>query len=569
MLAAPRGARPVADSASIDRAADLLAGAARPLLLAGGGAHGAGPALADALERGVPVLTSINGKGCVDEHHPLAFGARYGLPAAHELIEDADVLLMVGTELGQADTWRTGIAPRGRVIRIDLDPAQAHGNVAAEVALIGDAGPTLAALLERAADVTADDEWLARRSAVDREAADTGRRWADVSEALEAALAPGDVLCADNAMVAYNGLLGSVRLGAGSRFLFPSGFGTLGYALPAAIGAKLGRPDRRVAAVHGDGGIMFTLPELATAAELELPLPIVVSLNGGYGEIRREMHRAGLRAARGRPRAGGPARGRARARRARAGAPGRGRAAGGARGRVRAARSDADHRPGVSAMADWDGLIRAPLREVGPYVPGSSAAEMRARYGIADLARLNWNEGLFGPLPGVLEAAAASLEDAWMYPEAAYGELIESDRRLARRAAGPGPARPRDPGARDDDHLRVRLARRPRGRAAADLRALRAGVPGGGRGRVARRRGRPALRPRADRGRSRARAARGSSGSATRTTRRARGWSPLSGPRSSTRCRPTASRSPTRRTSTTSRRTSGRPGSPTWPRAGG
>ena len=77
-------------------------------------------------------------------------------------------------------------------------------------------------------------------------------------------------------------------------------------------------------------------------------------------------------------------------------------------------------------MTDWDGLIRAPLREVGPYVPGSSAAEMRARYGIDDLARLNWNEGLFGPLPGVLEAAAASLEDAWMYPEAAYGDLIEA-----------------------------------------------------------------------------------------------------------------------------------------------
>jgi histidinol-phosphate aminotransferase len=74
----------------------------------------------------------------------------------------------------------------------------------------------------------------------------------------------------------------------------------------------------------------------------------------------------------------------------------------------------------------WEHLIRAPLREVGPYVPGSSAAEMRARYGIEDLARLNWNEGLFGPLPGVLEAAAAGVEDAWMYPEAAYGDVIEA-----------------------------------------------------------------------------------------------------------------------------------------------
>jgi histidinol-phosphate aminotransferase len=77
-------------------------------------------------------------------------------------------------------------------------------------------------------------------------------------------------------------------------------------------------------------------------------------------------------------------------------------------------------------VTDWTRMIRAPLRDVGPYVPGSSAAEMRARYGIDDLARLNWNEGLFGPLPGVLEAAAARLDDAWMYPEAAYEELIRA-----------------------------------------------------------------------------------------------------------------------------------------------
>jgi len=77
-------------------------------------------------------------------------------------------------------------------------------------------------------------------------------------------------------------------------------------------------------------------------------------------------------------------------------------------------------------VTDWERLIREPLRDLGPYVPGSSAAEVRARHGIDDLARLNWNEGLFGPLPGVLEAAAARLDEAWMYPESAYGDLIEA-----------------------------------------------------------------------------------------------------------------------------------------------
>lgn len=280
-----------ADPDALDRAAELLAGARRPLVVAGGGAHGAGAELSGLLARGVPVLTTINGKGCVDEHHPLALGARLGLGASQAQIVAADVLLVVGSELGESDLWRTGLAPAGAVIRIDLDPAQAHGNVDAAVALIGDAAVTLSALLRRmpAAEPTVDGEWHARRGDIDREAAAAGRPWAGLSAALEAALEPGDVLVADNAMVAYNGVLGAVRLGAGSRFLFPTGFGTLGYALPAAIGAKLARPGRRVVAVLGDGGIMFTIQELATAAEQRLSLPVVVSLNGGYGEIRREM----------------------------------------------------------------------------------------------------------------------------------------------------------------------------------------------------------------------------------------------------------------------------------------
>jgi histidinol-phosphate aminotransferase len=73
--------------------------------------------------------------------------------------------------------------------------------------------------------------------------------------------------------------------------------------------------------------------------------------------------------------------------------------------------------------ADWAELVRKPLRDLGPYVPGASAADAEARYGIAHLERLNWNEGLFGPLPGVLEAAADSLTEVWKYPEEAYEDL--------------------------------------------------------------------------------------------------------------------------------------------------
>jgi thiamine pyrophosphate-dependent acetolactate synthase large subunit-like protein len=294
-LAAPAIAPRSVDPAALARAAELLGAARRPLVLAGGGSHGAATALADLLDRGVPVMTTINGKGVVDERHPLALGARLQVPAGRRLVEAADVLLVVGSDLGELHQWGT-VQPAGRIIRVDLDPAEVHGNAPSDVALVGDAGTILSALSELlpASVAERDGDWERSRAEADRELAETGRPWSAVAAALESALAPGDVLCADNAMVAYNGLLGPVRLGAGSRFLFPSGFGTLGYALPAAIGAKLARPDRRVAAVLGDGGIMFTLSELATAADLGLPLPVVVSVNGGYGEIRREMREGGF-----------------------------------------------------------------------------------------------------------------------------------------------------------------------------------------------------------------------------------------------------------------------------------
>lgn len=289
--AAPRSLAPGA----VKAAAGALSSARRPLVVAGGGAHGARSELAELLDRGVPVMTTINGKGAVDERHPLALGARLPVVAGRRMVEEADVLIVVGSDLGQSDHWST-LEPEGFVIRIDVDPAQAHGNVPADVALVSDARVALRSVLEHLEDgrPDVDSEWMARRAAADAEAAELGRPWAGVTAALEAVLTSGDVVTADNAMVAYNALVPSLRLQAGARFLFPTGFGTLGYALPAAIGAKLARPDRRVVAVHGDGGIMFTLPELATAAELGLPLPVVVSLNGGYGEIRREMIEQGI-----------------------------------------------------------------------------------------------------------------------------------------------------------------------------------------------------------------------------------------------------------------------------------
>jgi acetolactate synthase-1/2/3 large subunit len=105
---------------------------------------------------------------------------------------------------------------------------------------------------------------------------------------------PADaIVTGDSAMCCYYGALPALPRDRPRSFLYPAGFGTLGFAVPAAIGAALGCPDRRVLALSGDGGIMFTLSELASAAAAGLALPVVVFVNEGYGEIRNEMVDAG------------------------------------------------------------------------------------------------------------------------------------------------------------------------------------------------------------------------------------------------------------------------------------
>jgi acetolactate synthase-1/2/3 large subunit len=112
--------------------------------------------------------------------------------------------------------------------------------------------------------------------------------------ALRQALPPETVVAADNSMLCYYGALGGLPMDPPGRFLFPTGYGTLGFALPAGIGAALALPGTPVAVLAGDGALQFSVQELATAVELRLPLPIVVSLNGGYGEIRAEMIARGM-----------------------------------------------------------------------------------------------------------------------------------------------------------------------------------------------------------------------------------------------------------------------------------
>ncbi|WP_425827129.1 5-guanidino-2-oxopentanoate decarboxylase [Streptomyces fractus] len=302
---APPAAPRVPDAARVEEAAALLARAERPALLLGGGARGAAAQCLALAERlAAPVATTANGKAIVDESHPLSLGVSLHSPAVQEWLATRDVVLAVGTELAESDIWiAEPLALQGRLIRVDLDPAQMYTGVPADVPLVGDARATLDALaLEvsattphtTTADATpAHAETAALKAARDDESRPRDAHWLPYLEAIRGTLAPDAVVTSDSAQCCYYGALPHLTLGSDARYLHPTGFGTLGYALPAAIGAKAARPDRQVVALSGDGGLQFSIQELATAAALQQPLAVVVFDNSGYGEIRDEMKARG------------------------------------------------------------------------------------------------------------------------------------------------------------------------------------------------------------------------------------------------------------------------------------
>lgn len=290
----PAGTAQRAQDADVERAAEALCGARRVLIVAGGGAGAAETPLRAVAERlGAGVLTTTNGKGALREDHPLAFGTGLQSAAVANALGSADALLAVGTEFAPSDWWAGIPELPATVVRIDVDPAAVLANLVPTHALVGDAAETLrmldAALGSRAAS-PADDVWRdAALAAVRAEQAASAATWIDALRSLDAVLPEDTVIAADNAMVSYYGALGVLTLERSRSFLFPTGVGTLGYGLPAGIGAKLASPATPVVVIQGDGGIMFSIQELATAAAERLSLPILVFDNGGYGEIRNEM----------------------------------------------------------------------------------------------------------------------------------------------------------------------------------------------------------------------------------------------------------------------------------------
>lgn len=249
---------------------------------------------------GAPVALTINAKGLLPAAHPLLIGSTQTLVATRALVAEADVVLAIGTELGETDydvTFAGGFDIPGALLRIDIDPDQTVRNYPPHVALVADAHIAAEALLAEL-DSTClpprSSDWGSRRVA---------RLWAELAPTWDAATRaqtlllntvletlPGVVMVGDSTQPVYSGNL-TLNLDHPRRWFNSStGYGTLGYALPAAIGAWLGRGDGQpVVCLIGDGGLQFSLPELASAVEARTPIIVLLWNNQGYEEIKKYM----------------------------------------------------------------------------------------------------------------------------------------------------------------------------------------------------------------------------------------------------------------------------------------
>ncbi|MGY4525898.1 5-guanidino-2-oxopentanoate decarboxylase [Pseudomonas sp. TE21394] len=300
-----RASRAGAAPQAVALMAERLASARRPLILAGGGALAAGTALARLAEHlQAPVALTINAKGLLPSRHPLQIGSTQSLPATRALVAEADVVLAIGTELGETDydvTFKGGFAIPGALLRIDIDPDQTVRNYLPELALVADAELAAEALLvavQAQPQPVREGSWGAARVAKLRQALTAGWDQPTLSQTrlLLAILEclPNAVLVGDSTQPVYTGNL-TLDMDQPRRWFNAStGYGTLGYALPAAMGAWLGSAEQageRAPAVCliGDGGLQFTLPELASAVEAQVPLVVLLWNNQGYEEIRKYM----------------------------------------------------------------------------------------------------------------------------------------------------------------------------------------------------------------------------------------------------------------------------------------
>jgi acetolactate synthase-1/2/3 large subunit len=292
-----RYSRPAGDPASVARAAEALQSAKRPFIFAGGGVESAGAteSLARVAEvLGAPVVTSVFGRGAISDRHPLALGDGWGrFDLYDELLTQADLALVVGSRIDVVSDWNLGARFPQRIVQVDIDPLVIGQRRPVEAGIVGDAGLVLDALAGQLSGGRKRAAWFDAESFRRRKHAAMAERAGPVLELIEdlrAALPDDTIFVDDLTLVGYwmPLLLDTYQP---RTLIHPGTYGTLGYSLPAAIGARLACPRQPVVSISGDGGFLFTLQELATASAQNLDLIALVFNDNAFGAIRKYQDR--------------------------------------------------------------------------------------------------------------------------------------------------------------------------------------------------------------------------------------------------------------------------------------
>ncbi len=286
----------------IDAALQLIAAAEKPLMYVGGGAVAADahPQIAELANRfQIPVTTTLMGLGSFDEHHSLSVGmlGMHGTAYANFAVSECDLLIAVGARFDDRVTGKLDeFASRAKVIHIDIDPAEVGKNRAPEVPIVGDVSKVLKQMLERAdkikslSNTSRTKPWLEKIN-----------RWREDYPLIvphpEEALSPQEVIVeiGNQAPQAYYTTdVGQHQMWAAQflkngprRWISSAGLGTMGYGLPAAMGAKVALPDEEVICISGDASFQMNLQELATLAQFGINVKTVIINNGWQGMVRQ------------------------------------------------------------------------------------------------------------------------------------------------------------------------------------------------------------------------------------------------------------------------------------------
>jgi 5-guanidino-2-oxopentanoate decarboxylase len=278
----------------LQRCVQMLEQSADTVIVAGGGARSAARKVIELAEHlAAPVVATVAGRGIVDAGHNLCPGGQLRAAPVQALLANADVAVLLGTDLAEPDHWNERLAVPARQIRVNLD-ADALPGGSETVGVHGDVGATVDALLQACTPATAAQRTAAARRCTDSRAmiarpcdarTELHRR---VVMQLLGILPQNAIVVSDMTQIAYTAV-DLIPLRSSMQWLHPTGYGTLGYALPAAIGAKLAAPGRKVVVLAGDAGFQYTGQEMAVAAELGLDVVVVLWSNDALQQIKDDM----------------------------------------------------------------------------------------------------------------------------------------------------------------------------------------------------------------------------------------------------------------------------------------